>query len=146
MKSDLVTSSFSALSMSTSTVDVACGGRSGCVNVTEQKPPPVHVGSEPLGDLDVSVHGRGLGRPDQTLQFSTAVVLGLCCQLLDIHITGQEVEVSHLTGVNVEDLKATFLIGQTWRSGDQGVRRGERGCVKRHKGWWRYKQYEAMKG
>lgn len=73
--------------------------------------------------LDVSVHGSGLRRPDQSLQLRTAVVLGLGCQLLDVHVTSEQVEASHLVGVDVQDLNAALLIGQTWRSGrDRALR------------------------
>lgn len=67
------------------------------------------------GDLDVSVHGGWLSGSDQPLQLSTAVVLSLGCQLLDVHVAGEQVEASHLGGVDVQDLDAALLVRQTWR-------------------------------
>lgn len=69
-------------------------------------------------DLDVSVHGGGLSSPDQSLQLSTAVVLGLCCQFLDVDVGSEQVEASHLVGVNGQDLDTALLIRETWRSDD----------------------------
>lgn len=63
-------------------------------------------------DLDVSVHGGGLGRPDQPLQLGAAVVLRLGRQLLDVHVGGEQVEAFHLVGVDVQDLDSAFLIRQ----------------------------------
>lgn len=80
------------------------------------------------GDLDVSVHGGRLRGPDQPLQLSTAVVLSLGCQLLDVHVAGEQVEASHLGGVDVQDLDAALLVRQTWRLDSEaagGTRSGE---------------------
>ena len=61
-------------------------------------------------DLNVPVHGGGLCGPDQTLQFGTTVVLGLHRQLLDVHVDGEQVVLTHLRCVDVEDLNAALLI------------------------------------
>lgn len=60
----------------------------------------------------MAVHGRGLGGSDQPLQLSTAEVLGLGCQLLNIDVCGQQVEVAHLGRVDVEDLDTSMFVGQ----------------------------------
>lgn len=72
-----------------------------------------------VSDLDVAVHGCGLGSSDQTLQLCTTVVLGLSGQLFDVHINGQQVELFHLLGVNVQDLETALLIGQAWQERDK---------------------------
>lgn len=65
-------------------------------------------------DLDVSVHGGGLGGPDQPLQLRPAEIFGISCQLWYVDILREQVEALHLVGVNGENLNATFLIGKTW--------------------------------
>lgn len=77
-----------------------------------------------LSDLDVSVHGCRLSRPDQPLELGTAVVFRLGCQFLDVNVCGEQVEAFHLVGVNVQNLDTPLLIGQAWRSEDETV--GER--------------------
>ncbi|KAK6329290.1 hypothetical protein J4Q44_G00012680 [Coregonus suidteri] len=79
------------------------------------------------GDLDMSVHGGGLGSSDQPLQLGSAVVLGLSGQLADVHVTSQQVELTHLSRVDVEDLDTPLLIRQTWGRKREGKR-----CYKRH--------------
>lgn len=66
-------------------------------------------------DLDVPVHSRGLSSPDEPLQFSSTVVLGLCCQLWDVNVASQQVEASHFVGMDGQDLNTALLIRQTWR-------------------------------
>lgn len=66
-------------------------------------------------DLDVSVHGGGLSGPDQPLQLCTAVVLSVGRQFLDVDVGSEQVEASHLVGVDGQDLDTALLIGQTWR-------------------------------
>lgn len=63
-----------------------------------------------LTDLDVPVHGRGLGGPDQALQLGAAVVLGLSRQLGDVDVDGEQVEAAHLVGVDGQDLDSTLLV------------------------------------
>lgn len=72
-----------------------------------------------VSDLDVSVHGGGLRRPDQTLQLCAAVVLGLSCQFFDVDVTSEQVEAPHLVGMDGEDLDAALLIRQTWRTDER---------------------------
>lgn len=67
------------------------------------------------GDLDVSVHGGGLCRPDESFQLSAAVVLCLRSQLYDVNVYSQEVEASHLVCVDVQNLDTALFIRQTWR-------------------------------
>lgn len=73
-------------------------------------------------DLDVSVHGGGLSSPDQPLQLGTAVVLSFGCQFLDVDIGSEQVEASHLVGVDGQDLDTALLIRQTWRWDDEAAR------------------------
>lgn len=58
----------------------------------------------------MSVHGGGLGGPDQTLQLCSAVVLGIGCKLLDVDIVGEQIKASHLVGVDGQDLDTPLLI------------------------------------
>lgn len=60
--------------------------------------------------LDMSVHGSGLCGPDQALQLGTTVVLSLHCQLLNVYVSGQQVVLTHLCRVDVEDLNAALFI------------------------------------
>lgn len=69
-----------------------------------------------LTDLDVPVHGRGLGGPDQPFQLSAAVVFGLGRQFRDVDIVSEQVEAAHLVGVDGQDLDSALLVWQTWRS------------------------------
>ena len=73
---------------------------------------PEHLSD--TSDLDVSVHGGGLGGPDQPLQLGAAEVLGLDGELLHVHVAAQQVELAHLGRVDVEDLDTALLIGQPW--------------------------------
>lgn len=68
----------------------------------------------------MSVHGRGLSGPDQPLQLGTAVVLGFGGQFLDIDIGGEQIEASHLVGVDGQDLDTPLFIGQTWGARGRG--------------------------
>lgn len=61
-------------------------------------------------DLDMSVHGSGLCSPDQALQLSTAVVLRLHGQLLDVYVSGQQLVLTHLGRVDVEDLNSSLFV------------------------------------
>lgn len=61
-------------------------------------------------DLDVSVHGCGLRSPDQALQLRTAVVFGLHRQLFDVYVGGQQVVLTHLCRVDVEDLNSSLFV------------------------------------
>lgn len=72
-----------------------------------------------LTDLDVSVHGGGLRRSDQTLQLSAAVVLGLHGELLDIDVAGQQLMLPHHGRVDVEDLDPPLFIRQTWQKREE---------------------------
>ena len=76
-------------------------------------------------DLDVSVHGGGLSGPDQPLQLCAAVVLGVGRQLLDVDFGSEQVEASHLVGVDGQDLDTALLIGQTWRKNGRSEGRAE---------------------
>lgn len=69
-----------------------------------------------LMDLDVPVHGRGLGGPDQPLQLGAAVVLGLRRQFRDVDIGSEQVEAAHLVGVDGQNLDSALLVWQTWGS------------------------------
>lgn len=130
MKSSLVTCSFSALSMSTSTVDVAwkrmdtyTGYTNETANISvgidssyKQHPNPTRISElvqKVPSDLDVPVHGGGLSGPDQPLQLCTAVVLRLHRQFGDVDIGSEQVEAPHLVGVDGQDLDAPLLIRQT---------------------------------
>ncbi|KAK6302017.1 hypothetical protein J4Q44_G00280700 [Coregonus suidteri] len=93
-KSSLWTCRFSAFSRSTSTVALACRG-------TEDKG----------GDIIRTIQYRC---SDQPLQLGSAVVLGLGGQLTDVHVAAQQVELTHLSCVDVEDLDTPLLIRQTW--------------------------------
>ncbi len=64
--------------------------------------------------LNEAVHGSRLGGSNQALQFSSTVVLGLSSQFFNIHITRQEVKVTHLSCVNVQDLNTALFVWQTW--------------------------------
>lgn len=75
----------------------------------------------------MSIHGRGLSGPDQPLQLCAAVVLSLGCQLLDVDILSEQVEASHLVGVDGQDLDTPLLIWQTWRSDDEAASARGRG-------------------
>lgn len=61
-------------------------------------------------DLDVSVHGGGLCGPDQALQLCAAEVLCLHGELVDVHVTGQKVVLTHLARVDLEDLNSALFI------------------------------------
>lgn len=67
----------------------------------------------------MSVHCSGLSSPDQPLQLCTAVVLSLARQFLDVDIWSEQVEASHLVGVDGQDLDTALLIRQTWRLDDE---------------------------
>lgn len=58
----------------------------------------------------MSVHGSGLCSPDQALQLGAAVVLRLPGQLLDVYVTAQQVVLTHLGRVDVEDLNSSLFI------------------------------------
>lgn len=73
------------------------------------------------------VHGSGLGGPDQPLQLGTTVVLGLGCQFLDVDIASEQVEASHLVGVDGQNLDTPLLIRQTWRSHEEALSARGRG-------------------
>lgn len=75
----------------------------------------------------MSIHGRGLSGPDQPLQLCAAVVLSVGCQLLDVDILSEQVEVPHLVGVDGQDLDTPLLIRQTWRSDDEAASARGRG-------------------
>lgn len=77
-------------------------------------------------DLDVSVHGSRLSSPDQPLQLCTTVVLGLSCQFFDVNVRSEQVEVSHLAGVDVQNLDTALLIRQTWKFDHETVRDKEK--------------------
>lgn len=63
-----------------------------------------------LTDLDVPIHGRGLGGPDQPLQLGAAVVLGLSRQFGNVDVASEQVKAAHLVGVDCQDLDSALLV------------------------------------
>lgn len=94
----------------------------------------------PVTDLDVAVHGGGLGSSDQPLQFSTTVVLGLSRQLWDVDVSGQQAEAFHLVGVDGQDLDTSLLIRQAWAGEARRVGLGRLGGVRVRGG----KRYQGL--
>lgn len=96
-------------------------------------------------DLDVSVHGGGLSRPDQPLQLCTAVVLSLGRQFLDVDIGSEQVEASHLVGVDGEDLDTPLLIRQTWGWRRAEEEEEEEGWIEKMTGKGKERKRESIK-
>lgn len=62
--------------------------------------------------LDVAVHGGRLGGTNQSFQLSTTEIFGLCGQLQHVHVESKQLELPHLSRVDVQDLHSAFLIRQ----------------------------------